>query len=190
MNTTEAYILQLINEAPSAKALIARIKDDPRDGAGYGLGPKTAQAVLALRDEKGGFKSLNELLEVSGFGENKLRDFIHSFEGDAPIPPQNTDGPKGSEPPPPELAPLRQIKLNCRQADESLDGFELHLQPLSGTPPPRLANLPIPKAGMVVLEVPYTSTPLRYKAYLINPSGNLRYSYRLSFPPAQPPFEG
>ncbi len=37
-----------------------------------GIGPKTAQAILAFRDEHGPFKSVEELLRVRGLGPKKL----------------------------------------------------------------------------------------------------------------------
>jgi competence protein ComEA len=37
-----------------------------------GVGPATAQAILAWREENGGFSSVDELLEVSGIGEKTL----------------------------------------------------------------------------------------------------------------------
>lgn len=37
-----------------------------------GIGPKTAEKIIALRDSKGGFRSLSELMEVKGIGEKKF----------------------------------------------------------------------------------------------------------------------
>lgn len=37
-----------------------------------GIGPKTAQAILAFRDEHGPFKSVEDLLRVRGLGPKKL----------------------------------------------------------------------------------------------------------------------
>lgn len=37
-----------------------------------GIGKKTAAAIIALRDQKKGFKSLDELTEVKGLGKKKL----------------------------------------------------------------------------------------------------------------------
>jgi competence protein ComEA len=37
-----------------------------------GVGPATAEAILAYRQEKGRFRSVDELLEVRGIGEAKL----------------------------------------------------------------------------------------------------------------------
>lgn len=39
-----------------------------------GVGPVTAQAILAWRTEHGSFSSVDELLEVSGIGEVTLED--------------------------------------------------------------------------------------------------------------------
>jgi competence protein ComEA len=39
-----------------------------------GIGPTLAAAILAERDERGGFKSVNELRDVSGIGEKRFAD--------------------------------------------------------------------------------------------------------------------
>ncbi|HAA23728.1 MAG TPA: hypothetical protein DCR93_16315 [Cytophagales bacterium] len=195
MNAIEAYILHLINDAPTAEALIARIKDDPRDGAGYGLGPKTAEAVLALRDEKGGFQSLQDLLEVSGFGVNKLNDFIHSFEGEptsdaasqedtGPVksPPRPTDDDSNDGPPVDPNTTGRDILLKCLAPGQSMAGYRLHLRPLPGTPAPMLDTYPIAETGYVRLHLASSPTTMHFKAYLINASGVLKYSYPIAIP--------
>ena len=44
-----------------------------------GIGEKTAQSIVAYRDEHGAFESAEELLDVSGIGEatlEKIRDYI------------------------------------------------------------------------------------------------------------------
>jgi competence protein ComEA len=43
-----------------------------------GIGEKTAQKIIDLRDIKGGFKKLNELLEVKGIGKTKF-NIIEKF---------------------------------------------------------------------------------------------------------------
>lgn len=45
-----------------------------------GIGEKTAQKILLLRDERGGFKNLEELKDVKGIGEvkfNKIKKFLY-----------------------------------------------------------------------------------------------------------------
>ncbi|KAB2842986.1 MAG: helix-hairpin-helix domain-containing protein [Melioribacteraceae bacterium] len=37
-----------------------------------GIGLKTAEKIIALRDSKGGFKKLDELMEVKGIGAQKF----------------------------------------------------------------------------------------------------------------------
>lgn len=44
-----------------------------------GIGPALAERILAWRDEHGGFRSVEDLLEVSGIGEGRfaeLRDRV------------------------------------------------------------------------------------------------------------------
>ncbi len=45
-----------------------------------GIGEKTAQKIILLRDERGGFKILEELTDVKGIGEvkfNKIKKFLY-----------------------------------------------------------------------------------------------------------------
>ena len=45
-----------------------------------GIGEKTAQKIIKLRDERGGFKNLEELMDVKGIGEvkfNKIKKFLY-----------------------------------------------------------------------------------------------------------------
>ena len=37
-----------------------------------GIGPKTAEAIVAYRKDKGQFKKVDDLIEVKGIGEKKL----------------------------------------------------------------------------------------------------------------------
>jgi competence protein ComEA len=39
-----------------------------------GIGPATAQAIIEERDRRGGFTSVDELLDVRGIGPAKLED--------------------------------------------------------------------------------------------------------------------
>ena len=45
-----------------------------------GIGEKTAQKIIKLRDERGGFKDPEELMDVKGIGEvkfNKIKKFLY-----------------------------------------------------------------------------------------------------------------
>ncbi|OGU71576.1 MAG: hypothetical protein A2V93_07305 [Ignavibacteria bacterium RBG_16_34_14] len=41
-----------------------------------GIGKKTAERIIELRDKRGKFKSLRELLEIKGIGESKFQNII------------------------------------------------------------------------------------------------------------------
>ena len=52
-----------------------------------GIGEARAQALIALRKQRGGFKTLDELREVKGIGEaalERLRPFVR-FDEESPI---------------------------------------------------------------------------------------------------------
>lgn len=57
---------------PTLKPLNLNTATAEQLGALPGIGPKTAEAIIALRTQKGGFKSVDELGEVKGIGEAKL----------------------------------------------------------------------------------------------------------------------
>lgn len=45
-----------------------------------GIGPKTAEKIIELRNERGRFKRLDELMDVNGIGEvkfSKIKDYIY-----------------------------------------------------------------------------------------------------------------
>lgn len=45
-----------------------------------GIGEKTAQKIMLLRDKRGGFKTLEELMDIRGIGEvkfNKIKKFLY-----------------------------------------------------------------------------------------------------------------
>ncbi|WP_377888413.1 helix-hairpin-helix domain-containing protein [Alkalihalobacillus sp. R86527] len=55
------------------KATLSELQELP------GIGPAKAEAILAYREEKGGFTSIEDLTEISGIGEKtfeKLKDLI------------------------------------------------------------------------------------------------------------------
>jgi len=88
----ETKILSFINRAGKWQEIAGRepatgpVIDDPQKGyhtkkAGYDIGKKTAREILKQRELLGseGFRSLKELGEVKGVGEDKLNDLIYTF---------------------------------------------------------------------------------------------------------------
>ena len=50
-----------------------------------GIGPRTAQLIVEYRTEAGGFKKIEELMNVRGIGETtflRLRELVHIDEGE------------------------------------------------------------------------------------------------------------
>ena len=45
-----------------------------------GIGPTTARKIIEYRKEHGRFKEIEELKEISGIGENKLRNMLEYIE--------------------------------------------------------------------------------------------------------------
>ena len=61
--------------APAAGRLVnLNTADQPTLETLPGVGPVTAEAILAWRTDNGGFTSVDELLEVDGIGEATLAD--------------------------------------------------------------------------------------------------------------------
>ena len=52
-----------------------------------GIGPATAEKILALREERGGFFFIEELKDVSGIGEKRLEALKEMFYCAAPADP-------------------------------------------------------------------------------------------------------
>lgn len=52
-----------------------------------GIGPVTAQSILALREERNGFYFMEELLDVPGVGEKRLEALREMFFCNSPIDP-------------------------------------------------------------------------------------------------------
>jgi competence protein ComEA len=63
------------SSAPTGETLVnLNSADQPTLETLPGVGPVTAEAILAWRTEHGGFTSVDELLEVDGIGEATLAD--------------------------------------------------------------------------------------------------------------------
>ena len=58
-----------------------------------GIGPRTAEAILATRKREGGFTHPRDLLKTPGIGEAKWQRLKHWLrDGNVPVTPRNTQG--------------------------------------------------------------------------------------------------
>ncbi len=73
--------LQFLNKAEHAEDLMRHYYNDQGELIAYIIGASIAQQIIRLRDaHKGGFSSLDPILELGRFGENKLSLLIKSFD--------------------------------------------------------------------------------------------------------------
>jgi competence protein ComEA len=70
---TRSQAADLLNPLDLNRASVEELTDLP------GIGPVTAEKIVAYRDEHGPFQTIEAILEVSGIGDatlEKIRDFI------------------------------------------------------------------------------------------------------------------
>ena len=73
--------LQFLNEAKKADSLIRHYYSPKGDLLAYIIGGSISKQILELRDKVGGkFDSLDPILDLIRFGENKLELLVNSFE--------------------------------------------------------------------------------------------------------------
>ena len=71
LSTTQEAVAAGHGERTEAKVNLNSADLDALIGV-RGIGPALAEAIIKLRTKKGAFTSIDELLEVSGIGENTL----------------------------------------------------------------------------------------------------------------------
>ena len=75
VHATNTYKNQLVSSETAAVAVSNKIDLNKADlatltGSFKGIGKKRAEAIIAYREEHHGFKSIEELAEVKGFGQH------------------------------------------------------------------------------------------------------------------------
>ncbi|MEO0469717.1 MAG: hypothetical protein AAF206_08865 [Bacteroidota bacterium] len=75
-------ILSFLNQAKTAEDIVAGVQDDPSDGAGAAIGKTVAQRILDHRNSLRPrfFRSIDQLTEVEGVGQDKLDDLAYTFQ--------------------------------------------------------------------------------------------------------------
>lgn len=82
-----ARVLAYLNTARSAEELLAHpdLKDDPANGSGYIIGKKVADNIINQKRSlpRRRYQSAEDILSVSGLGQDKLNDLLNSFNTSA-----------------------------------------------------------------------------------------------------------
>ena len=88
-----AKALRFLNQFQSPEEITQKVKDDPNKGSGdpsksVGIGKVVAYRILTKRSELPNeqFYSLDDLNDISGFGQDKLHDLLYTFAEQAPKP--------------------------------------------------------------------------------------------------------
>lgn len=77
---TEQKVIDFLNLVKSAEEISNSIIDDPKNGKdGTAIGLKSADRIIAHRKKSGEFKNLDEVLAISGIGEDKVNDLLYSL---------------------------------------------------------------------------------------------------------------
>ena len=77
-----ALILSVIGAASAFAAVNLNTATQAELEAVKGIGPSKAKAIMAYRDKSGGFKSVDELAKVKGFGKAS----VEKLKGQVEVP--------------------------------------------------------------------------------------------------------
>ena len=79
MTVHEVTLLDYLNQISESELSEGFVIDDPmRRGKGYGLGSLVANRIISKRDNAK-FTSLDDLVDIKGFGPDKFNDLIYSY---------------------------------------------------------------------------------------------------------------
>lgn len=80
-NWVALRILNFLNAAQSPDDIAGKILDNPNTGGDRAIGETVASRILEKRDSLpfGHFSSIEELEDITGFGEDKMSDFIFTL---------------------------------------------------------------------------------------------------------------
>lgn len=75
-----AVVLALFTSLPALAAVDLNSAGQAELEAVKGIGPSKAKAIIAYREKNGGFKSVDELAKVKGFGKASVDKLKGEFE--------------------------------------------------------------------------------------------------------------
>lgn len=75
-----AFVLSLFMAVPALAAVNLNTATQAELESVKGIGPGKAKAIIAYRDKNGGFKNIDELDQVKGFGKVSVNKLKGQFE--------------------------------------------------------------------------------------------------------------
>lgn len=91
-----------------------------------GIGKVLAERIITLRDEKGGFRRRDELLEAEGIGENLMNAVMAEFEIPDELPPEPEPLPDAAPDPPPQTEPAPPEQTPVSEPDAPSGPYEMN----------------------------------------------------------------
>lgn len=75
-------VVSFLNGVSDPREIVRLVRDDPDrhpQRRGYGVRPSLARAIVARRDELGGYSSIHQVDQIRGVGEDTLHDLVTSL---------------------------------------------------------------------------------------------------------------